>query len=95
MNLLLALWMVFVCGAVAVAAFIPADVWSALADRIRNPRPTASDRIFERMYGHERDLLRAATEAERGEQSGEPDEVDDVAWMGMKNPYGPEDEHHD
>lgn len=35
MNLLLALWMTTMFGFVVAAAYIPDDVWAAIAERIR------------------------------------------------------------
>lgn len=57
MNLLAFLWLVGCLAAVAIAYAVPNEVWSALADRIRNPRPTLAEKVLMRP---ERDLFGGA-----------------------------------
>lgn len=69
MNLLLALWVVGCIAAAVIVSLIPAEVWSAVAERIRTPRRSRIDWILEANHQREAALLRAAERMKPTEQS--------------------------
>lgn len=54
MNLLAFLWLVGCIAACVIAFSVPEDVWKAIAERIRNPKPSTLEELHRHWEAQDR-----------------------------------------